>query len=201
MKKTVIFTQRVEIKEKYGERWDCADQKLAGFIRTCGYIPVPIPNDKNIVRELVPAVNPVGIILSGGNSLCKYGGNSPERDETDGELLRIAIDEDIPVYGFCRGMQFIIDYFGNPIVKVENHVAVRHDIRGEETAMVVNSFHTLGCVEKKLIDLEIVMKADDGVVEKIRHNSLPIIGTMWHPEREDPFRNTDIEMVKKLFGE
>ena len=41
----VFFTQRVEVVESYGERRDCADQRISGFISACGFIPVPLPNN------------------------------------------------------------------------------------------------------------------------------------------------------------
>lgn len=34
---TVIYTQRVEIVEGYGERRDCADQNIPKFLQVCGY--------------------------------------------------------------------------------------------------------------------------------------------------------------------
>ena len=66
--------------------------------------------------------------------------------------------------------------------------------------MEVNSYHNQGCLELSSNEIEVIMKAVDGVIEKIEHRELPIIGTMWHPEREDPFSNTDISMVKDLLN-
>ena len=78
--KTVIFTQRVEIIESYNERRDCADQRIAEFIKECGFLPIPIPNNPDILNDAISQIEPCGIILTGGNSLVKYGGNAPERD-------------------------------------------------------------------------------------------------------------------------
>ena len=66
--KTIIFSQRVEVIESYGERRDCADQRIAEFIRVCGYLPIPVPNNPTIAKEIVEGINPSGIILIGGNS-------------------------------------------------------------------------------------------------------------------------------------
>jgi putative glutamine amidotransferase len=46
---------------------------------------------------------------------------------------------------------------------------------------------------------DVLAVSDDGVIESIRHKSLPIVGTMWHPERENPFRNFDIKMVRSIY--
>lgn len=196
----VIFTQRVEIVEAYGERRDAADQRVADFIYTCGFLPVPLPNDPAKAEKIFHALPPAGIILTGGNSLVKYGGNAPERDGTDKALLELAVKTKVPLYGFCRGMQSILDYFGNELVEVKEHVAVRHEVTGAEESQEVNSYHNQGCLEIISAELEALLKTDDGVIEKIRHRSLPILGTMWHPERETPFREEDKAMVRDLFG-
>lgn len=186
--------------ESYNERRDCADQRIADFIHACGFLPIPVPNKPEYAVKATKEIKPSGIILVGGNSLVKYGGNATERDETDAALIADAVKSGIPLYGFCRGMQSILDYFGNEIVNVNGHVAVRHRVSGNEESAEVNSYHNQGCLE--LIDqsLEVVLRADDGVIEKIKHWELPIIGTMWHPEREFPFRETDINLVKTLMG-
>ena len=200
MNGVVLFTQRVEVVESYGERRDCADQRIAEFINSCGYIPVPVPNQAQIVTNLVETIHPVGIVLTGGNSLLKYGGNAPERDETDFTLIDLAIKKMIPLYGFCRGMQSILDYFDCPLENVEGHVAVRHVISGLDAMVEVNSYHNQACKTMTTSKLEIVMKTEDGVIEKIRHKTLPIVGTMWHPEREKHFTEYDMNLVKKLFN-
>ena len=198
--KKIIFTQRVEVIEAYNERRDCADQRITQFIQVCGFLPVPVPNNPDVVRCIVNEINPAGIILVGGNSLVKYGGNAPERDETDKTLLQIAVDGRIPLYGFCRGMQSILDYFGNDLINVKGHVAVRHKIYGSEDEIEVNSYHNQACTMLKSDELVVIMKSEDGVIEKVKHRSLPLMGTMWHPERENPFRNTDIDLLQTFMG-
>ena len=73
----VLYTQRVEIVKSYGERRDCADQNIAKFILACGFLPVPIPNVKEVAEKMVASMKPSGIIFTGGNSLVKYGGGGP----------------------------------------------------------------------------------------------------------------------------
>ena len=198
--KQVLFTQRVEIIESYGERRDCADQRIGEFIASCGFLPMALPNHPHRAEEIVQAIKPAGIVLTGGNSLVKYGGNAPERDATDQRLIKLAVEEGIPLYGFCRGMQSIMDYFGNELAEVSGHVSVRHKVMGEETSQEVNSYHNQGCLNLASEELEALLQTSDGVIEKVRHRSLPIIGTMWHPEREQIFSDTDMAMVRDLFG-
>lgn len=196
--KIVLYTQRVEIIESYGERRDCADQNIPRFIGACGYLPVPIPNVLAVAKEMAEQLQPAGIVLTGGNSLVKYGGDASERDEVEKELLTFALRHDIPVYGFCRGMQMILDYFGCELEQVQGHVAVRHKVSGVLGELEVNSFHNQACRMIKE-PLEILAQSEDGVVEAVRHKEKRVLGTMWHPEREEPFRIPDIRRVEELF--
>ena len=128
MMKTVLYTQRVEIVKSYGETRDCADRRIPCFINKGGYLPLPLPCITDIAVEMVSRLSPAGIILTGGNSLAKYGGDAPERDLMEKKLLDIAVNSSIPVYGFCRGMQVVLDYFGCKLTNVDGHIATRHKI-------------------------------------------------------------------------
>lgn len=199
MKKTVIYTQRVEVVESYQERRDCADQNIPLFLERCGYLPVPVSNVISDLEKFVDAIEPAGIVLTGGNSLVKYGGTAPERDETDHRLIAIALQKNIPLYGFCRGMQSVLDYFGCELETVGGHVSVRHVADGEWGSMEVNSFHNQAC--KRLQEpLQAMAVTEDGVIEAAAYPEKNIIVTMWHPEREKPFREEDMQRVKHLFG-
>ncbi|MCI9423344.1 MAG: C26 family cysteine hydrolase domain-containing family [Dorea sp.] len=200
--RAVIYTQRVEIVDAYEERRDCADQRIADFIRECGFLPLPLPNKRELAAEMVSSIKPAGIILTGGNSLEKYGGNAPERDGMDRALIELGIRRRIPLYGFCRGMQSILDYFGNQLMEVKGHVAVRHLVYEGEKTYEVNSYHNQACVElERSCGLRSMSQAEDGVIEAVCHQCLPIVGTMWHPEREKEFAAQDIGRIKVLFRE
>ena len=195
--KIIAYTQRVEIIESYGERRDCADQMLPKFLRCCGFLPIPIPNVPELVDDFLLEIKPRGIFLSGGNSLVKYGGNAPERDQTETLLIDYAIEHDIPTFGICRGMQFIADRFGAKLEPIENHVRVRHAISGRINREV-NSFHTLGLFDVPNC-LKILARADDNSVEAIAHSRLKIAAIGWHPEREINFADADVSMLKNFF--
>lgn len=196
--KAVLYTQRVEIIESYGEIRDCADRRIPNLIKECGYLPVPVPCIDDLVSVMIEQFAPVGIILTGGNSLVKYDGDAPERDKMEKALIETAVKKKIPVYGFCRGMQVILDYFGCKLVNIDGHIAIRHKVFGNISEKEVNSFHNQGCKEC-VSCLEILAQTEDGVIEAVKHKEYPILGTMWHPEREIPFRVNDIERIKKLF--
>ena len=199
MKKLVFFTQRVDMIPAYGERRDAADREIPVFLRECGVLPVPVPNHPDIVEELLARLGPEGIFLSGGNDLAKYGGNAPERDNTESILLNFAIQQRMPVFGICRGFQFIADYFGIPLETIEGHIGKPHSVTGTIERKTVNSFHRFGIrrIEKPLVALGF---APDGTVEALRHEVLPIMAVAWHPERSERFEK-DVALVKKIFSE
>lgn len=199
--KKIIYTQRVEVIECYNERRDCADQKIAEFINVCGYMPVAINNIPDNVYMFADEIKPGGIILTGGNDLVKYGGNAPERDETEKKLVAYGLENDIPIYGFCRGMQFIADYFGLELTKVIRHVAVRHKLTGHEqfAKRIVNSFHNFAVTADNEV-FRAVAWSEDGVIEAMNHANKQVFATMWHPEREQPFLEEDIDFMHRIFG-
>lgn len=196
--KKIIFTQRVENVAAYQERRDCGDQNIVRFLSACGYLPIPIPNVPEVLEGFLHTVKPEGIVLTGGNSLVKYGGDAPERDDTDRFLIQCAVERKIPLFGFCRGMQSVLDFYGTPLMNVSGHVAVRHKIFGQLGQREVNSYHNQAAIE--IPDpLEELARTEDGVIEAVRHNQLPILAIMWHPEREKSFDERDMEQVRMLF--
>ena len=67
------------------------------------------------------------------------------------------------------------------------------------TSISVNSFHNNIIREKDLgKELEsFAITKDDNTIEGFRHKSLPILGVMWHPERED--KEHDKLLLKNFF--
>lgn len=203
--KTIIFTQRVDVIESYKERRDAADQRIAAFLYQCGFLPIPIPSQIP-VDCVFDRIRPDGIVLTGGNSLVSQGGNAPERDTLDSQLITKAIANNLPLYGFCRGMQSILDYFGEKLEPVTGHVAVRMMLSGKIDATLgdfnreVNSYHNQGCLAVTNPDIEVLAKSPDEVIKAIRHKDYRLLGTMWHPERETPYSEADKAMVKNFFN-
>ena len=197
--KKIVYTQRVEVIEGYGERRDCADQKIAKFIYACGFLPIPIVNIPDIVLTFVDDVMPDGILFSGGNDLAAYGGDAPERDETERILLECAVQKHIPLFGICRGMQMIADYYGMKLEKINAHIGCLHQIGGLISRDAVNSYHGWG-IKEIASPLVAVSKSMDGIVEALKHDRHRIAAIMWHPERELVFSNDDIKLIADFFN-
>ena len=194
--KRILISQRVDVIDSYKERRDALDQRWAELLLKAGCIAIPVSNHGPALTELLKSMPIDGILLSGGNSPAAYGGCAPERDNTDGLLISFAANNGKPLLGVCRGMQSIVLSFGGALRKVEGHTASRHDL---DINRNVNSYHEYA-PDRMPDNFTVLSKAKDGEVEYIRHKKLPIAGIMWHPERETPFVQEDIELIRGLLG-
>jgi len=162
-----------------------------------------------------------GIVLSGGEDVDPRRYKRPdlvgrleltdidlERDEFEWEIIKRALELELPILGICRGMQLFNVYQGGTLIfdipSVTNIVGhakfqgmdQRHEITvGEKTLLhqitgctkgAVNSSHHQ-CVENVGNNLLIVARAEDPVVEAIQwedaENKPFYLGVQWHPER------------------
>lgn len=166
-------------------------------------------------REMIRDAD--GVIFAGGMDFdpSLYGSNHydlveeyfPDDDRDDLKLLSLAIEENKPILGICRGMQLINIYYGGSLyedipTQVGDYVSHRgdentfsyHNISFNENSTIydklggeiirnVNSMHHEGI--KTLSDgLMITAQSDDGIIEAIEnpyYNSF-MMGVQWHPE-------------------
>lgn len=193
--KLVAVSQRMDVFPERNETRDALDQRLAAWVVSCGYMPVPMPNTLGgAFRVWLAAVQPKAVVLSGGNDI----GQCAERDDTELALLTHAREHQLPVLGICRGMQMMAHWAGTGLRAVNGHVRTRHQLNGKISG-TVNSYHGYSlsaCPDA----FEVLARSEDGEIEAIRHRLLPWEGWMWHPEREDRFAANDIHRIKALFG-
>lgn len=195
--KLIGVTQRIVLSND--ERRDALDQKWSELLQNLGFTQVAIPNHLETAAEILKL--PLkGILLTGGNSLVKHGGDAPERDKVETFILDEAIGKNLPVLGVCRGMQMIVDYFGNDQYPVQGHVLPRQEIFIHAKPEWANSYHTIGTKAVKN-PLEVWAVHEDGVIKAVRHTQRPILGIMWHPERLNPFSHRDIELISVHFNQ
>lgn len=194
----VALTQRVTCSE-YGERRDALDQRWNRVLEDFDLTPLSLPNRKSAALRLVREIRPKGLILTGGNDLAKWGGDAPERDETEGALLCWAEQCQIPVLGVCRGMQMMLVREGAGLQSVDGHVTPHLAVEIEGKPFVVNSYHRWK-VTYAPENWSIWGKSLDGTIKAVRHQQRPWIGIMWHPEREATLTGLDREKVFSLFS-
>lgn len=201
--KLVAVSQRVDAYPDRQERRDALDQRLVLWLKAAGYLAVPVPNLAWETAELsawLTKLAPCAILLSGGNDL----GEAPERDHTETLLLHYGASQHLPLLGICRGMQMLLAHAGARLQPLDGHVAVRHPLLPDSLYTgpwpeTVNSFHRRG-VRATPPGYAPLVRAADGSIEAMRHETLPWEGWMWHPEREPEFSPADIERLRRLIG-
>lgn len=149
-----------------------------------------------------------GLILPGGGDITPsfFGEKNTASRNIDTELdilqlqaLESFIRRKKPVLGICKGIQLINICLGGDIWQDLN-TAANHRYKNSDQfhtssiapgnplytlygpKLEINSAHHQG-LRRLAPELEAIQWADDGVIEGIRHKSLPILGVQWHPER------------------
>lgn len=132
----------------------------------------------------------------------------PERDKADYAALQAAVEQKLPVFGICRGIQIINTYFGGTLIQdipsqVEHplmhhgpeepaEIEAVHPIMVErdsflyraygQDSLLVNSYHHQS-VKTMADDFRLCAKTSDSVIEAMEHHRLPIIAVQFHPEK------------------
>ena len=191
-KPCIAISLRIVKAQNYDETRDALSHDWPQFLENLGIIPIYIPNNLLNVKNYLSAFEIDGLILSGGDNL----GADPVRDKTETELLQYAMSKNIPTLGICRGLQLINQYFGGSITEnnSDSHVGTKHhlDIVDKKLEKILNtseintnSFHRNTILDSDLSSelTPIAIHREDNTVEAALHNTLPILGLMWHPER------------------
>lgn len=200
MKKILISQRRDGIVGRNEVR-DTLDTRWAKILFDLGFLPIPVCSELAGVHNYIEQLMPDGILLSGGNDI----GQVHERDQLETALLDHASANNLNVLGVCRGMQMLNHYLGGGLVRVNGHVATQHSLEGDwakqQGYQLVNSYHNQAIkLQTVAQSLEVLAMTADGVVEAVKHSTLPWLGIMWHPEREPLVSKSDQELILKLFG-
>ena len=200
------ITFRITNAETYDEKRDSLSHDWPVFLEKIQAIPIWIPNSVTNLEQFLQEVDLDGIILSGGDNI----GQTPERDKTEIKLIDYAINNNIPIFGVCRGMQVLNKFFGGEqeFLNTDTHVGNNHSIKIKNesfsklinsTDVLVNSYHrNIISVDSLAETLTPFAFSDiDNTVEAFIHSTLPIIGVMWHPEREQ--KSFDEKIVGSIF--
>jgi gamma-glutamyl-gamma-aminobutyrate hydrolase PuuD len=194
----VAISQRVDVYVTRKERRDALDQRWISLLAAANLTPILLPNSHQCAKQLLEAFPIKGIVLTGGNDLVAYGGNAPERDQLELWLMEYATKKNLPLLGVCRGMQIIQHAFDTRLQKVPGHVTCDKIINIQGRNERVNSFHNWGSYVAPE-GFNILAIADDKVVKGIVNIEKNITGIMWHPERIQPYREEDIQLLKDIF--
>lgn len=202
------MTQRLSRHAEYAEERDALDVRWTHFLRKAGLLPVPVPSAVDVEAFLKVIGNVAGLLLTGGNDLGAITEDplSLRRDALEESLYVNMEARHLPICGVCRGLQFLAHRNGFHIGGVSGHAGTRHHLRVESSSRwlkghadsEVNSYHNFGPIAGES-PLRVAAVAPDGNIEAVEHPDQPMLGVMWHPEREDPFREADIALFREFF--
>jgi putative glutamine amidotransferase len=161
-----------------------------------------------------------GVLLAGGGDVLPsmygetthptFGAAEEGRDEYEIDLVRLALDQDLPLFAICRGIQVLnvarrgtlIQDIPSEVTRAEPHdireprVAIAHDVwvtsgsllerlmreRVDDESVPVNSRHHQA-VKNVGDGLVVSATAPDGVIEAVEDPSRRFcLGVQWHPE-------------------
>lgn len=189
----------------YFEKRDALSQDWTTFLEQISVIPLLIPNKLSNISLFLEENHVDGIILSGGDNI----GDNYERDHTEKELIEFGIKKRIPIFGVCRGMQVLNKFFQGGITSdPENiHVGNKHEVKItndeiskvlKKNTIIVNSFHynIINANNMGESFFSFAIDERDRTIEGFMHKNLPVMGVMWHPERD---RNQENQLLLNNF--
>jgi anthranilate synthase/aminodeoxychorismate synthase-like glutamine amidotransferase len=164
------------------DNYDSFTFNLVQYLGELGADPVAIRSDTLTAAAALEEYRPERLVISPG----------PGRPENAGRSVEYVreLGADIPTLGVCLGHQAIVVAFGGavspaPAPKHGKTSTITHDgkgvFRGLENPFVATRYHSLAATTVT-DDLEVTATSEDGVVQGVRHRSLPITGVQFHPE-------------------
>jgi len=200
----LAISMRSSHETRYEETRDAVARNWWDFLKVAlpDTLPLLLPNDPSYSRDLCELPGVVGLLLTGGDDL----GTFPERDAAEADAVRSVRARNLPVLGICRGCQFLSNLHGGDIAAIDPgiHRSRRHRIISLEAGCdfpgEANSYHSFSTVLPKSGILVATAAGPDGSVEAFRHATDPLLGIMWHPERESDPVPEDLALFSRVFG-
>lgn len=204
--------------------------QYAKAVSAAGGVPLHIPTIPDMYPEYLSRID--GLIVPGGGVgkpeswYAPEGGACPypasDRLQSDTRLLKLAIEQNLPLLGICEGMQMLAGMLGCKLTANVNKApgtpynhwdaTARHErghgihiTPGSKLAealgvreLRVNSHHREAVLQVAGNVAE-VAKANDGVIEAIELTDHPFaIGVQWHPEYFHEEHSPDLGLFKAL---
>ena len=204
-------------------------KNYARAIYAAGGVPV-MCTETDLAEEYAELCG--GVMFTGGGGIhpsC-YGGTFKEpwlipgatnipRDEMEFALFHAFCSRKKPIMGICHGFHLInVAMGGSLILNFPKDVGEEHvngcDHMAEPGSLVyklfgarfqVNSYHR-NTLDRLGDGITVTSRSDKGIIESFKHESLPLFGYQWHPERAradqqvpNPYRGPDMTPVFEDF--
>jgi len=181
-------------------------------IELAGGVPliVPLTRDRRVLDHYIETCD--GWLLTGGGDVeakwyaprlpaalrRKISGADKGRDELEVYVLRKLVEQDLPVFGICRGIQVMNVVFGGTLLPhIDGHRnpkpdALAHRIEWTKSGRLqramrgfdrVNTSHHQA-VDRVARGFDVVARAPDGIIEAMeRRDARYCCAVQFHPER------------------
>lgn len=202
MKPVILVTGGAAFEGEFKSSALVLNKAYSTAVAAAGGVPL-LPVAHELVQEYCDMSD--GLLLTG---LTTYTPDPALEEllDTDGFERRIRHEKALyeafkkagkPILGICLGAQMINCYEGGNLrdnFKFQDgveHMKTDHIVNVKTGTILerlfgksfrVNSRHNTR-IDKLGEKLEVIAESPDGVIEAIRHQSLPILGLQWHPER------------------
>jgi para-aminobenzoate synthetase component 2 len=159
---------------------------LVGYLHELGATTAMVKADALDRSSLTPALSGYrGVLVSPGPGTPAAAGASVD-------VVRAALDGDIPLLGVCLGHQAIAEALGARVDHAPELMhgmtsAVHHDgsplYAGLPDPFTATRYHSLAVVPETVpAALEVTARTDSGVIMGLAHRSAPVSGVQFHPE-------------------
>ncbi|HSG46985.1 MAG TPA: aminodeoxychorismate/anthranilate synthase component II [Longimicrobiales bacterium] len=170
------------------DNYDSFTFNLVQFLGDLGADPVVVRNDQHTVEELA-ALGPERVVVSPGPC-------TPGEAGVSVEAIRVLGGAGVPLLGVCLGHQSLGEAFGGRTIRASRLMhgktgRIRHDgsalFAGIPTEFAVTRYHSL-VTDASVLPSALVPiawstdPADQGEIQAMRHESLPLWGVQFHPE-------------------
>jgi len=163
------------------DNYDSFTFNLAQYIGELGAEPIVYRNDALSPTEAA-SLKPDRIVISPGPGKPEDAGYSVDYITT--------LSSEIPTLGVCLGLQAAVVAFGGtvglaPEPRHGKTSPITHDgqglFRGVPSPFQATRYHSLAAIKIPDVFIE-TAHSDDGVLQGIRHKTLPIEAVQFHPE-------------------
>lgn len=120
------------------------------------------------------------------------GPGNPSQQPQMMEVLRVAIESGMPVFGVCLGLQAIVESLGGVVTHAPQQMhgkvsQIEHDgsgiFAGIPSPFRATRYHSLCSAEEALpAALRVTARSEDGVIQGVAHIDKPVCAVQFHPE-------------------